>query len=73
VDDPRTVEDLLEPDDLSAALDAHPTARSAWDTFPPSARKAMLWWVISAAKQDTRGRRIETIVAKAMRGERAQG
>ena len=67
------VEDLLEPDDLSAALNANPTARLAWDTFPPSARKAMLWWVISAAKQDTRARRIETIVAKAMKGERAQG
>jgi uncharacterized protein YdeI (YjbR/CyaY-like superfamily) len=67
------VEDLVEPDDLSVALDADPTARSAWDTFPPSARKAMLWWVISAVKPDTRARRIETIVAKAMRGERAQG
>ncbi len=67
------VEDLLEPDDLSAALDANPTARLAWNTFPPSARKAMLWWVISAVKHDTRARRIETIVAKAMNGERAQG
>ncbi len=67
------VEDLLEPDDLSSALDANRAARLAWETFPPSARKAMLWWVISAAKQDTRARRIETIVAKAMKGERAQG
>ncbi len=67
------VEDLVEPDDLAAALDADPTARLAWDAFPPSARKAMLWWVISAAKQDTRARRIETIVGKAMNGERAQG
>jgi len=67
------VEDLVEPDDLSAALDANPMARAEWDTFPPSARKAMLWWVISAAKQDTRARRIETIVAKAVKGERAQG
>jgi uncharacterized protein YdeI (YjbR/CyaY-like superfamily) len=67
------VEDLVEPHDLSAALDAAPTARIAWQTFPPSARKAMLWWVISAAKHDTRARRIETIVAKAVTGERAQG
>ncbi len=67
------VEDLLEPDDLAAALDANPLARLAWDTFPPSARKAMLWWVISAAKQDTRARRIETIVAKAAKAERARG
>ena len=67
------VEDLVEPDDLSSALDAAPLARRAWDAFPASARKAMLWWVISAVKQDTRERRIDTIVAKARTGERAQG
>lgn len=42
------VEDLVEPDDLSVALDAKPVPCIAWDTYPPSARKAMLWWVISA-------------------------
>ena len=67
------VEDLAEPDDLAHALDSDPTARAAWDVFPPSARKAMLWWVISAAKQDTRQRRIDTIVASAANGERAKG
>ena len=67
------VEDLVEPDDLAAALDANAAARIAWDGFPPSARKAMLWWVISAAKDDTRERRIETIVTKAAIGARAQG
>ena len=67
------VEDLLEPDDLAAMLDANPSARLAWDVFPPSARKAMLWWVISAVKPDTRERRIETIVTRAEKGEHAQG
>jgi len=67
------VEDLLEPDDLAAALNANSTARTEWDGFPPTARKAMLWWVISAAKDDTRAKRVETIVARAARGERAQG
>lgn len=67
------VEDLLEPDDLTAALDGNATARAAWNTFPASARKQMLWWLISAGKPDTRARRIETIVAKAERNERAQG
>ena len=28
------VEDLVEPDDLSTALDTNPTARVAWDAFP---------------------------------------
>lgn len=67
------VEDLIEPDDLASALNANAAARAAWDEFPPSARKAMLWWVISAVKDDTRARRITSIVAKAARGERAQG
>lgn len=67
------VEDLLEPDDLTTALDAVAAARSAWDGFPPSARKAMLWWVVSAIQDDTRARRIAAIVAKAADGERAQG
>ncbi len=67
------VEDLIEPPDLTAALDAEPAARASWDRFPASPRKQMLFWVISAAKADTRARRIEVIVAKAARGERAQG
>jgi hypothetical protein len=33
----------------------------------------MLWWVISAVKHDTRQRRIDTIVAEAVNGERARG
>lgn len=66
------VEDLIEPDDLAAALDADPAARSAWDEFPPSARKMMLWWVISAAREETRTRRIGAIVDKAAVGERAR-
>ncbi len=66
------VEDLIEPDDLAAALDHVPAARLAWDGFPPSARKLMLWWVISAARPDTQAQRIATIVAQAAIGERAR-
>lgn len=67
------VEDLLEPADLAAALEACADARHAWDAFPASPRKAMLWWVLSAVKPETRARRISAIVAKAERGERAKG
>lgn len=66
------VEDLIEPAPLAAALDANAAARAAWDQFTPSARKMMLWWVISAAQDDTKQRRIDTIVTKAELGERAQ-
>ena len=67
------VEQLEEPDDLAAALDAQPTSRANWDGFPPGARKQMLWWVISAVRPVTRAGRIDEIVARAAHGERAQG
>jgi uncharacterized protein YdeI (YjbR/CyaY-like superfamily) len=65
------VEDLIEPDDLAAALDVEPEARRHWDAFPPSARKRMLWWVVSAARPETRARRIAEIVVAAEQGRRA--
>ena len=67
------VEDLVEPAELAAALDADPTARASWDGFPPSARKQMLWWVLSAVRPDTRVTRIARIVDEAAAGRRAQG
>ena len=66
------VEDLIEPDVLAAALDAEPVARAAWDQFPASAKKLMLWWVISAAKPETQDRRVAEIVADAAVGKRAR-
>jgi uncharacterized protein YdeI (YjbR/CyaY-like superfamily) len=67
------VEDLIEPDELAGALDASPAARAAWDGFPPSARKQMLWSVVSAGKPATRASRIAKIVSEAERGRRAAG
>jgi uncharacterized protein YdeI (YjbR/CyaY-like superfamily) len=68
-----SVEDLIEPPDLAAALDASQAARQSWDAFPESARKQMLWWVVSAAKAETKASRITTIVTEAEHGRRAQG
>jgi uncharacterized protein YdeI (YjbR/CyaY-like superfamily) len=67
------VEDLVEPPALAAALDGSPPARAAWDRFPPSARKQMLWWVVSAARPQTQAARIARIVAEAEQGRRAAG
>lgn len=68
-----SVEDLLEPDDLAGALDVCPAARAAWAGFPPSARKQMLWWIVSAGRPETRTSRIVKIVSEAASGRRAQG
>ena len=67
------VEDLAEPDDLAVALDASAAARAFWDGFPPSARKQMLWWVITAGRPETRATRIAKITSEAAAGRRAQG
>jgi uncharacterized protein YdeI (YjbR/CyaY-like superfamily) len=67
------VEDLLEPADLADALDVCPAARTAWDGFPPSARKQMLWWVVRSGRPETRATRIAKIISEAASGRRARG
>jgi len=68
-----SVEDLDEGPELRAALDASPRARRAWDAFPPSARKQMLFWVVTAVQGATRSQRISQIVTAAAEGRRARG
>ncbi len=65
------VENLVEPDDLRAALDSHPSARAAWDSFPPSARRGILEWILSTKRAPTRAARIAETAQLAARGERA--
>ena len=68
-----SVEDLIEPAELAEALDASPEARTAWDGFPPSARKQMLWWLVTAVKPETQAARVAKIVSEAEQGRRAAG
>ncbi|MFP5254035.1 MAG: YdeI/OmpD-associated family protein [Actinomycetes bacterium] len=65
------VEELTVPDDLAAALAAHPGSREHWDRFPPSARRAILEWIVQAKRAETRGRRVRETAEKAATGERA--
>lgn len=65
------VEDLVEPPDLRAALDADPEARRHWDGFPRSARRGILEWVQSARRSQTRAKRIAETAGQAARGQRA--
>lgn len=65
------VEQLHEPDDLRRLLDDNPRARSEWDAFPRSARRAILEWLGNARTDATRIRRLERIVADAHHGIRA--
>jgi uncharacterized protein YdeI (YjbR/CyaY-like superfamily) len=65
------VENLVVPDDLAAALAAHPPAREHWDAFPRSVRRALLEWLVQAKRPETRARRVAEIAEKAQVNERA--
>ena len=65
------VEDLVVPGDLATAFDGHPTSRANWDTFPRSARRGILEWIVTAKKPETRAARVEETAALAARNERA--
>jgi uncharacterized protein YdeI (YjbR/CyaY-like superfamily) len=66
------VERLEEPLELAVALDADAAARENWNRFSPSSRKAILWWVTSAKRPETRAKRVEQTVRMAAKGLRAQ-
>ena len=47
--------------------------KSAWDFFyaqPPSYRKAIGWWIVSAKQEATRLKRLEKLITESGRGER---
>ncbi|MBA3687487.1 MAG: YdeI/OmpD-associated family protein [Chloroflexi bacterium] len=64
-------EALQEPDELAHALDANPEARRQWDAFPKSPKRALIYWVTSAKRPETRARRVAHIVDEAVAGRRA--
>jgi len=64
------VENLVVPDDLAAALAAHPPAREHWDAFSRSPRRAILEWIAQAKRPETRARRIAEAAENAARNER---
>jgi uncharacterized protein YdeI (YjbR/CyaY-like superfamily) len=68
-----SVERMEVPDDLAAALAAHPPAAANFAAFPPSARKMLLGWLVQARKPETRARRIEEIAESAALNQRARG
>jgi uncharacterized protein YdeI (YjbR/CyaY-like superfamily) len=65
------VEEMTEPDDLARALDADPQARTYWDAFPRSTRRAILEWIGSAKSAETRRKRIDRTVSDAAVNVRA--
>lgn len=65
------VEQLVISDDLAAAFDRHPGSRDRWDGFAPSARKAVLTWLVTAKTAATREKRVNEIARMAAAGQLA--
>ena len=65
------VEDLIVPDDLSAAFGANPGSALNWEAFPKSVKRAILVWIAQAKRPETRERRVTETATLAARGERA--
>jgi uncharacterized protein YdeI (YjbR/CyaY-like superfamily) len=50
------------PEDLTKALKVSKTAHENFESFPPSTRFMYIHWINEAKRQDTRERRIQTVV-----------
>jgi uncharacterized protein YdeI (YjbR/CyaY-like superfamily) len=57
-----TSDELTTPNDRAAALAENPDAQRNFDAFPPSSKKNLLWWIISARRPETRLTRMEEAV-----------
>jgi len=66
-----SIEALEIPPDLKKALAANKTARQYFDAFPPSVKRAILQWISSAKRPETRAKRIEETVTQAEKNIRA--
>ena len=45
-----------------AAFQSNPAAWAYFSARPPSYRKAAIWWVVSAKREETRERRLRTLI-----------
>lgn len=66
---PKPKAALDMPADLAAALKANAAAQAHWDAFSPGKRRDYIEWVIEAKREETRVKRIETIVAQVAEGK----
>lgn len=62
-----TPKSLIIPTDLKRALKAKPMAWKHWLTRPPSHRRQVIWWIVSAKQRETRIRRINNAVSNLAR------
>lgn len=66
------VENLIVPEDLNEALNQENIAKTNWERFPPSSKKAILKWISEAKRIETRASRINETVKLAKENVRAR-
>jgi uncharacterized protein YdeI (YjbR/CyaY-like superfamily) len=58
------------PPEMEAQLRANPAAAEFWEASPPSYRKAAAFWVTSAKREETRAKRLATLIDDSANGLR---
>ena len=56
--------------EAEAQFRANPAAWSFFESQPPGYRKTVVWWVMSAKREATRARRLETLIEDSAAGRR---
>lgn len=68
-----TVDALLVPNDLEQALLSQSNAKIFFEAQSKSAKKMMLYWLVSAKTSETRCKRINLIAESSQKGEKPKG
>jgi uncharacterized protein YdeI (YjbR/CyaY-like superfamily) len=61
------------PPPYARLLEKNPAARRFFEAQPPSYRRAVMWWIVSAKKEETRSKRLTALIRLCERGERLPG
>lgn len=61
------------PPPYARLLKKNPRAHRFFEAQPPSYRRAVMWWIVSAKKEETRQKRLAQLVDLCQRGERLPG
>jgi uncharacterized protein YdeI (YjbR/CyaY-like superfamily) len=56
-------------DDEVGRLRADAAAAADWDRRPPSYKRAVIYWIVSAKKRETRARRLDALIEASAAGE----
>lgn len=61
---------FVVPQDMQAALDAHPAAAATFGGFPPSAQREYVEWIVEAKRDETRTKRLAQAIEWLAEGKR---